>query len=666
MWIDILGSDGEPVGPGPITTATSFRYTHRLGRAGEWELRVPATEPRLALATLKRELHCYTYINGQKRWMGGGELEQRSVALSGVPEMVLTGNDPLYELARIPIRLEINYDSPYIGNGIWQHMLTFAPAGWAITIEGNTPQVILRFAGESLLNCLITLAQKTGKLFTLAPTSAGVFRHILITSAVQISGVVATNQAAPLAIERNVAACLIDKIERRENAWSLINRGIAFGAGSGEARFTPYAATQWPNGASINSTYSVTDLSGRGHRFILNKGENSITDLDSVAAYGDAYASQVQFKEIAPISNNAGDTIAAANTLVGATVEWLMDTSVPQDHYTVAVHGLRRLLRPGQSVRVQAKEVRDGQAPIDINADLIIQEIITQVDENGATPVSLTVSTSREFAQTDAQVIARQIAQSIAFQAHPQMGPSENTISYREDIDDDYGGSFPFWLSRGTTQLSSVVVRFKLDRLRSTVKSVGGTASGTVDIPDHSHSVSVPSHDHDIPDHQHRIAIANSASGGAVTIVSVGPDQFLATSGGGEIFTNDDSGSTTSQSGGGATVTSSNGGGSSGLALDLANAISAVYGIYEDPGQPYAFSDLTWTINGLTLTTPPRPIIGGWYEFDATSYLIDNATLRPTTAANTVAVNVSNKADLQVRVTVQIEIRSIIQSIAVV
>ncbi|MCC6156141.1 MAG: hypothetical protein IT367_20415, partial [Candidatus Hydrogenedentes bacterium] len=214
MWVDILGSDGEPVGPGPITTATGFRYTQRLGRAGEWELRVPAAEPRLKHATLKRELHCYAYISGQKRWMGGGQLEQRTVSISdNVPEMVLSGNDPLYELARYPVNLEINYDSPDIGNGIWRKLFSAAGVtGWNLTIEGDTPPVVIRFAGESLLNCLITLCQKTGKIFTLFPTSAGEFRHIFISSNVAITGILATNQIAPLAIERNVNSCMIDKI----------------------------------------------------------------------------------------------------------------------------------------------------------------------------------------------------------------------------------------------------------------------------------------------------------------------------------------------------------------------------------------------------------------------------------------------------------------------
>lgn len=674
MYIDILNASGVKQGPGPVTTATRWRYTQRLSRAGEWQMEAPATDPRIEAATLKRQLHAYHWLNFERRWIGGGTLERRNVALRGddTPSIVMSGNDVLFELARETVNLEINWDSPYIGAAMFDRIMADAPAGWSITVDGPTPNLIARFADESILNALVTICDKTGQMFRLDPMfnfdGTIDFRRIKVFSTIAASGVLATNRAAPLAIERNLNACLIEDIDRLEDASKLINRAIPYGAGTGQARFTPYAATLWPDGSSIATPYETTDFAGRTHRFSHDPGTNTIADLTSIAEYG-AYTSQVQFKEITPIYNTEPDTIAAANALVAATVQWLLDASRPQDHYSLNVVGLRRTVYPGQSIRVVAKQYRDGRAPIDINQDLIIQEVVSELDIDGLRPVALTVATTREFAATDAQILAREIQKSLVYQAHPQIGPSENTISYRDDIDDDYGGSFPFWLSRGTTQISSVILRFKLDRLRSTVKSVGGTATGTVDIPSHTHTVGVASHTHDIPDHEHRIAIANSGSGSAVTLVSVGPDTFLATSGGGEIFTNSDSGATTSASSGGQTPTSSSGGGSSGLALNLANAISAVYGIYEDPDAAYVVADLAWTVNAVTVSGTPTPIVGGWYELDLTSYIINPLTLRPTTQANTVAVNVAPAtvgAGKKVRVTAQIEIRSNIQSIAVV
>lgn len=668
MQVDILNFSNQRVGPGPIATGIRWRYTQRLSRAGEWQFDVPAAEPRLTEATPKRFLHCYDYIAGARRWLGGGALEKRQVALRGsTPEMSLVGNDVLAELTRSTVRLEINWDSPYIGAAMYTKIMESAPAGWTITVEGATPNLIARFVDESVLNALVTITNKTGQMFRLDPLigfdGTVNFRRIKVFSAVEDSGIMATNRAAPLSIERNINACLIEQIEQQEDAWSLINQAIPFGAGTGEARFTLYAAQQWPNGLNVNTTYLATDFAGRSHGFVFNRATNTVTDVTSVTDYGN-YASQVQFKEIGPISNTDADTVAAANTLLAATVEWLLNTSRPQYHYSLSVVGLRRQVYPGQSIRVVAKEMRDGRTPIDIDEDLIIQEVVNEVDTNGMRPVALTVATTREFATTDAQILAREIQKSLAYQAHPQLGPSENTISYREDIDDTYGGSFPFWLSRGTTQINSVIVRFKLDRLRSTVKSVGGTVAGSITLEPHTHTLSA--HDHDVPNHQHYFNI-DPGSGGA-TVQAFGDISGGSLVGNGlagqvRIFTASSSGSTTSEDNSSITV---GGGGDGTVDIDLSSAITAVYGIYEDPDAAYEVGDLAWTVNAVPVPAIPTSIVGGWYELDITSYIISTSTLRPISASNTVAVAVNAPAGKKVRVTAQIEIRSIVQSIAVV
>ena len=676
MYVDILNASNVKQGPGPITTTISWRWTQKLSAAGEWQLSAPATDPRLEFATLKRQLHAYHWIGNERRWIGGGTLEKRQVAMRGDNEttMALSGNDVLFELARATVSLEINWDSPFIGAAMFDRIMLEAPAGWSITVEGATPNLIARFADESVLNALVTVCNKTGQMFRLDPQfnfdGTIDFRRIKVFSAIADSGLLATNRAAPLAIERNVNACLIEDIDRLEDAGRLINRAIPYGAGTGQSRFTPYAATLWPDGSAIAVPYTVADFVGREHRFSFDAGTRTVADLTSIGEYG-VYTSQVQFKEIAPIEDTTPDYIAASNALIAATVQWLLDVSQPQDHYSLNVVGLRKVVYPGQSIRVIAKQYREGRAPIDIDQDLIIQEVVNEVDVNGLRPVALTVATTREFAMTDAQIVAREIQKALVFQSHPQTGPSENTFSYRDEIDDDFGADFPFWFSKGTTNINSVTARFTVGKLRSTVKSVGGTAEGTVDIPAHTHTVGVASHSHNVPDHEHRLAVANSGSGSAVTLVSVGPDQFLATSGGGEIFTNSDSGATTSDSAGGQTPTSSSGGGSSGLELNLANAISAVYGIYEDPAAAHAYNALAWEINGVAYTGPVTAIGGGWYELAITNYIIDPLTLRPGTLNNALSVAVASPQTdpllkKRARINVQIELRSNIQSLRVV
>ena len=660
FWIDITNAAGNIIGPGPIITASKWHYTQRLSRAGEWSLEVPAYEPRLDFAALKTKLNCYTTIGGVKTWLGGGTLDKRVMSMqsSGEATMVLSGNDLLYDLARETLRLEINYyTSVFMGNAIYTAILAAAP-GWTATVSDTTPQMTVRFVDESVLNALTTITNKTGQMFRLAApasTDITVPKLIRIFSGIEPTGILATNLASPIAIEANTNACLIVDIERQEDAFNLVNKAIPYGAGQGQARLTVFSATQWPDGTSADSTYTTTDLLGRSHTFTVDKVHNYVFDSGSYATYG-SYSGRIEYKEIAPITNSDADMAAAANALLATTVQYLLNASIPQEHYTLRIAGLRKPVYPGQSLRVVARQVRDGRAPINIDQDLIILETQTEIDASGVRTVGLTVATTREFAQTDAQIIAAQIQTSLAYQAHPQTGPNSFTVAYREDVDVNGGATFPFWLSRDTLTVNSVTLRFKLEKLRSTVRTIGGTASGSVSIPSHSHSVSVPSHHHDVD------IDSDATTHGFARIMYFDPttnNLYYDQSGG-------SASAFTSQNGGGATVTSGSGGNGT-VSLDISNALSAVYGVYEDPNPAYVVSDLAWTVNGSPFSATPSAIGDSWYEMDITSAIVNSTNGRPLTQSNTVAVSVSNpKADTHVRVTAQIEIRNVIQSIAVV
>lgn len=678
MHVDILNASDVRQGPGPIATVKRWQYAQRLSQAGEWQLDVPATEPRLAHATVKRRLYGYDYSAGGQQWVGGGTIERRTMTIqpNKPPDMSLSGNDVLYELARVTVRLDISWNSPYLGAALYTKILEGAP-GWTVTVDGATPSVVARFADESILNALVLITNKTGQMFRLDPQlqfdGTIDFRHIRIFSAIVPSGIVAIKDAAPMAIERNTNACLIENITRQEDAWQLINRAIPYGAGAGESQFTAWAALQWPDGSGIGGPYTKTDVMGRVHTFTFDKVANSITDQESVAEYGTS-TGRVAFKEIVPISNGEFDTIAAANALVQATTEWLLNASRQQDHYALSVGRLRQPVYPGQSIHVVAQEWRDGEAPIDIDEHLIIQEVTTAFTPDGIRPVGLVVATSREFAMTDAQVVANAIQQSLVYQAHPQTGPSENTMGYREEIDYETGAVFPFWLSRGTTQITTVIARFTLSKLRSTVKTVGGTVEATVSFEPHTHDIELDDHTHPVPNHNHYFVIDPGSVGADVQVFSGGgsPDvgSLVGNGLGGQIriATNPATGAVTSGGGGSTETSSAEGGGAADIPIDISSGISASYGIYEDPDPAYGINDLIWSVNGVTVAAAPAVIEDDWYELDITSYIINADTLTPTNLANRMAVQVnpSSANDKKVRVTWQVEIRSNIQSLRIV
>lgn len=667
FWIDIEDAAGVKLGDGPIATGLRWRYKQRASKAGEFELEVPLSEPRLTYATLKRRVFCYSRRgDGSLLRAGCGIIENRRYGLSanGVPTMILSGPDLLRELAGVTVNFEVNATATAPTARVVLNSIFTAMPDWTATgITTTTANITARFVHESALNALISTCEKIGAFFFLDLTATEP-RTIVISGdgeAIPSTEYVATNMADPVAAERNTSLLLINDIEVAQSSWDAVNRLIVYGAGEGQARLTLAMAAIWPDGSLITIPYDYTDRSGVDHTFTCNKTTNTITDTTAQIAYG-LFEQAAAFKDIGPITAGDADMIAAANTLVTAAVNHLVELSSPTEAYRLDITAVRGELRIGSLIAVQARQSRDGVPYLNINRPLIVQEVGYELDAAGEKITGLSVATSWKTSDTGATILSDAIRKLNSFEAHPQIGAAENTLTYREDVDDDYGAGFPFWLSRGTLQINSVTLRFKLEALRSSVKTIGGTATGTVDIPDHSHSLT--SHDHTIPDHQHRIAIANSSSGAAVTFVSVGPDEFLATPGGGEIFTNADSGSVTSEDNSSITV---GGGATGGVSLDISSALTAAYGVYVDTDPPYGVSDLTWKVNAVTVPTTPTSIVGGWYELDLTAYVINAATLRPLSYANTVTVEVTTPgADKRVRVTAQIELRTTIQTLAVV
>jgi hypothetical protein len=543
--------------------------------------------------------------------------------------------------------------------------------GWTYDTASVTfPPLAARFVNESVLNGLVSSCEKMGLMFRLDPGGA---KRVVFRSSPEVSGILATNLGDPLLREDVSHICTITNIQRQTDSWSIYNRVKVFGAGDGEARLTMAAATLWPNGFPITTDYIVTDLSGVLHNFVLDKATNTIRDTASIAAYGERQAS-IAIKDIAPVTSNDADMIAAANALVMSAVNKLLALSVPQEQYQLAVTGLQQELLPGQKLHVEARRWADGQPLIEIDKDLLVLETETQIDTNSVRIVGLTVSTSKEFAKTDADILSERIQELRAFEAHPQTGPIENTLTYRDEVDFDHPATFPFWMSRGAVVVNSVILRFQVEALRSSVKAQGGTVTGTVTIPGHSHPVTLPSHDHDLA-----VLGDNDPSGNhpLARLVLFEPFEgnfyFQAAAGG--------SFATSTEGGGDGTV-GSGGGGNATVDLDLSSAISTKYGVYEDAASAtYGVDALAWTANSAPVVESPTAILGGWYELDITDYLTNAAVAnRPIQYNNSVGVRVlakeylpgqdeipeAQREEKRVRVTAQIELRTTIQSIAVI
>jgi hypothetical protein len=323
---------------------------------------------------------------------------------------------------------------------------------------------------------------------------------------------------------------------------------------------------------------------------------------------------------------------------------------------------LRRIVAPGSTIRVQANKWVNGRKPIDIDADLICLSSTRRWDNSGHYTTAMQVASVNRIPASDVESMINLTGQSVVMEAHPQTGPAIDTITYREHLDDSANAHLYFFMGNEVLTINQVIVRMRVDPLRSTVKTVAGDASvsvgGTINI----------SHTHTIPDHQHTTNVAGL--GGPVTpnlqLDVAGGVGFLQSSGASTVPLN-----TTP---GGGNVATSNSGGSTTLALtgsvDLSHAITVTYGIYDDPNPPYLATDLDYRVNGGSYTqiTVGNVISGatGWYLLDITSLVAAPLSGRPLATVFDVEFKVHSPGALKkAQITAQIERRMSVQAIAV-
>jgi hypothetical protein len=210
-------------------------------------------------------------------------------------------------------------------------------------------------------------------------------------------------------------------------------------------------------------------------------------------------------------------------------------------------------------------------------------------------------------------------------------------------MDNTHGASFPFWCGDEYTTIQRAVLRFRIQPLRSTVKSVAGSSStsssggggtetsagggggtwtantsinwtwsdSSIQIPsggNHYHGIGATVHSHPVilSDHTHDVAIAAHTH----------------------------------------TVTPS---------------ISTAYGIFEESGgNTLALANLVIKLNGGADLRTSVVTVGGWYELDITAGLVD-AVFRPAQIENSIAITTATAKTA--RIEAQLTIRGVVQAV---
>ena len=650
--VDIENRSGVKQGPGPIATVLNLEYSDAMSKAGEFSFTMPARDTRAANLALKTTC-VRIFDNSVQVFLGIVESLTKEINAQGVGVLRVAGRNMLAELAEQSVgNLSLASAGAKVTTGPGD--IIALASGWAVDTSVVAPLtgyattsngVYARFAWESCLQALIRIGEVTGENFLISDEDRKI---IWIRDNWPDSGVRAIQGGADaVGLAANVNVCVIQALEQVQEAHELVNLLYPFGSGEGNARLT-IAASSYANGAY---------LIGGFQQFYLVKGSNYIQRSYSGYGYSTPDMERaIQFGEITPISNTDIDLASAADMLCDAAFRYLEWYGDPQTFYSLDVLSLPATVRAGMTVRV----IYDDAA-LSLDTSLKVIEVKRRVTADGARTARLLVSSVDRWPTSEEDEIVGQLMKGQVFRAHQQMGPCTWTIPYREELDDTTGADLYFWLGEEIAQVQQIILRFRVDELRSTVKTV---ASSSTSSGASSASSSTAT---DLP-HFHNITIVDGTGAYAVTLTNSAGAGTLKAPHGSSVAV-----ASQSQSGG---------------ALNHAHnidhthtftpAITTTYGIFKaTSGNTYGHSGGVSTL--AQIKTDLYMVVGGadrmasavstassdWYELDVTQWLANTTTFRPSSKGNVIAFSRKTATmGKTAMVVAQLQVRAVIQSVS--
>lgn len=700
ITIDVLNFSLTTTGSGPIKSAYDVQFDEPLSQCGIFSFKVPCRDTKSALLLTQQSV-VRIYADTSAVFLGIVESKERSIDASGIAYFDVSGRSFLAELSDQSVGfLNLESASAAVSNGPALVLAATSPSSltttWAIdstapSYTTTTRDVYARFRGENRLSALVKISEKIGEHFIYRPQLSGVDREIMWLRSFSDSGVRAIQQGGEaVALEGNDAIALITSLSELEDGFDIVNRILPFGAGDDleNSAFT-IAATAYP---------STVGTLGQPDYFIVRPTDSTgiIDWYYSSTTLGYRQREHiVQFHDIAPVSNTDTDQIAAADMLAEAAMRYLERYGIARKFYDLQVTKLPSTVTPGQTIRVVYYEVdADGNTIHDINTDLNILNIATNYGNDGSVIYKLTVSDTDRFPMNEAEAMAQRIEQGQVYQSYTQLSSNSDTISHVEDFDTSTSTSFPFWMGAEIAQVNQVLLRFRIDPLRSTVKTIGGGASVELAMDNHGHTVDLPNHTHAIDEHYHTVVVVDeSAFGGKDYNLNLAIDSgtpYIAHDGGGGVGSQNvttkltGEGTTTTNSGGSTVDTSVNDNTTLTGTVDLSSAITTTYGIYTDTGGAiprvdtiaHLLEDVTIEVNNVAITASDDLTLspGGYFVLDLTALedggsnriVVTEDTFRPVSVYNTITVqgNFVSPDNHQGRFTGQLLIRSLVQATA--
>lgn len=634
-WVNIENSSGARIGKGPLRVS-QFSTTDKLSACGEFSFVVSASDPNLSVLAEKRIAICqYVDIDGQLQDFGGGVIDkiERVIGEDGRLEIRVSGNNLARELMYRSVgALDLSGAGAGVADAPDQ-IMGLAPAGWTINDGTTAINVYQGYNGESVLNALSTVAEYIGEHWRLG--AGRVIDWLGPASTFLPSGLRAMQHISdPVSAETVTNIALITSIKEVSDAAELLTRVIPHGSG---------------NGGVVLTLAAITDSAPVG--YTVNASSNYVKRDAAEVTYG-RIERTLDFKDIAPLSNTTADIQAAANMLLQACVEHLRRYGEPAKFYDIGLSKVDQVLQVGTTLRAVYRVLVDGSVVYDLNNDFNVLEVTNQITTEGIHTTSVLISTLDRLPQSDNEYLAATIQASRIVAAKQQLGASVDTFTFSGELDNSNGTSFRFWTGDEYTSIQRAVLRFRIQPLRSTVKSVAGSSTSTASgggstttsgggstsgsggsstqsstatamttqttsvtstpsshlhgITSHTHDVGIPAHTHSTPNHSHDT-----------------PDHTHS----------------------------------------LTPNISMTYGIFEEgSGSTLILANLIIKLNGgADLNASVVDIGSGWYELDITDPLTD-VVFRPSQENNEIAITTATAKTA--RIEAQLTIRGVVQAVA--
>lgn len=391
FYIDITDSAGNKYGSGPLTSATYWRSTERVDRAGSFEFAFPASDEKANIVQRRRYAICYAILGSGPTEIGRGivDMIRYQTGADGNVMVVVSGDDLLRELAWRSVEFLALYSgtNPITHADAVTALLGKMPAGWTRTAAASpgNDDIYYEFAGESCLAAAIKLAE-----LSRCHVWMNTLRNLKFDTAWPDSGLRAIEAPVnPDVTDANT--CFIEDLSWAEDTFDLISRSLPYGGeiigGSGALTTLADTTKVAPSGYTLDTA----------NKFI--KADQAEIDFGRVEGW-------MKFPDIRANSTGSADKEAASNMLFDLALRELQIRSEPAQYFTLTLAHAPQVVRPFRTIKCLLRRVADNRLVLNVNQDLYIMGATTEVNEQELRTTSLDVATVDRWADNDATLIA--------------------------------------------------------------------------------------------------------------------------------------------------------------------------------------------------------------------------------------------------------------------